>query len=51
MQSRLRVIQATPPKRRLNVAMDEQDGPNISHPVKINHVKQNPVPAATLPAP
>jgi hypothetical protein len=50
MQMRSHVIQATLPKRRLSVRMDVQDRPDISHPVKINHVKQAPAPAATLPA-
>jgi hypothetical protein len=51
MQIRSHVIQATLPRRKLSVQMDVQDGPDISHPVKINHVKQNPAPGATLPAP
>jgi hypothetical protein len=49
-QFRSHVIQASPPKRRLNVTMTGLDRPSIPYPVKINHVKQNPAPAATLPA-
>jgi hypothetical protein len=51
MQIRSHVIQATLPRRKLSVQMDVQDGLDIPHPVKINHVKQNPAPGATLPAP
>jgi hypothetical protein len=51
MQGRSHVIQAIPPRRRLSITTDDQEHPGIPHPVKINHVKQNPAPAATLPAP
>jgi len=51
MQIRSHVIQATLPRRRLSVKMDVKDPPDIPHPVKINHVKRNPAPGATLPAP
>jgi hypothetical protein len=50
-QMRSHVIQATLPKRRLSVQMDMHDLSGISHPVKINHVKQARAPRATLPAP
>jgi hypothetical protein len=49
MQSRPRLIQALPPKRRLSVTTDLQDRPDVPHPVKIIHVKQHPAPAATVP--
>jgi hypothetical protein len=50
MQMRSHVIQAALPKRKLSVQMDVHDLSGISHPVKINHVKQAPAPRATLPA-
>jgi len=49
-QMRPTVIQAVLPRRSLIVTMVEADSFNIPHPVKINHVKQTPAPAATLPA-
>ncbi len=51
MQMRSHIVQATLPKRKLSVQMDVQDHPEISHPVRINHVKRTPAPGATLPAP
>ena len=51
MQMRSHVIQATLPKRRLSVQVDVQDRLDISHPVRINHVKRAPAPGATLLAP
>ena len=51
MQMRSHVIQATLPRRRLKITTDVQDRPDTPHPVKINHVKQDPAPAATPPAP
>ena len=50
-QIRSHVIQATLPKRRLSVKMDVQDHLDLPRPVKINHVRQNPAPRATVSAP
>ncbi len=50
-QMRPHVIQAVIPRRNLRVTMVERDSAHLSHPVKINHVKQASLPAATLPAP
>jgi hypothetical protein len=49
-QMRPHVIQAAMPRRSLRVTMIGRDSAEIPHPVKINHVKQTPPPAATLPA-
>ena len=51
MQMRSHVVRATLPKRRLSIQMDVQDHLDISHPVRINHVKRTPAPGATLPTP
>lgn len=48
-QMRSHVIQAVLPRRRLDIATDAQEHPDIPHPVKINHVKQSPSAAATPP--
>lgn len=48
-QMRPTVLQPILPRRTLSVTMVEADSSNIPHPVKINHVKQTPAPAATLP--
>ena len=50
-QMRPQVIHAVLPRRSLRVTMVEQDHASIPHPVKINHMKQTPLPGATLPAP
>jgi hypothetical protein len=44
------VIQAPPPRRRLSIATDQQDQVGIPHPVKINHVRADSDPAASLSA-
>ena len=49
-QMRPQVIQAVLPRRSLSVTMVQPDNSDIPHPVKINHVKQTPAPAATPPA-
>jgi len=49
-QLRSHVLQATLPKRRLNVRMDVEAEHTIPHPVKINHIKQTPPPVTRLPA-
>lgn len=51
MQMRSHVIQASLPKRKLSVQTDVQSHPDIPHPVKINHVRRDPAPGATFPAP
>jgi hypothetical protein len=48
-QMRPHVIQPALPRRRLSVAMGEQDRLAIPHPVRINHVKLGPGVASTLP--
>lgn len=50
MQLRSHIVQATLPRRRLNIRMDEQDHLDAAHPVRIIHVKQ-PAPRDRLPAP
>jgi hypothetical protein len=50
-QMRSHVIQATLPRRRLSVSADQQDHPDISHPVKINHLGRDPDAGANLTAP
>ena len=50
-QMRSHVIQATLPRRRLSVSTDKREHPNISHPVKINHLKPGSDTAASVPAP
>ena len=50
-QMRSHVIQATLPRRRLSVSTDKRDCPDISRPVKINHLKPSSDPAARVPAP
>ncbi|MCX6929008.1 MAG: hypothetical protein NT154_38215 [Verrucomicrobia bacterium] len=49
--TRSRVVPTVLPKRTLNVTTDEQHCPNIPHPVKIKHVRQNPASVAPLPCP
>jgi hypothetical protein len=49
-QVRPPLIQVPMLRRSLKVIMVEPDGPDISHPVRINHVKQTPRTAATHPA-
>ena len=51
LQMRSHVVQATLPKRKLKVQMDAQARLDISHPVRINHVKRAPAPGTALPAP
>jgi hypothetical protein len=48
-QMRSQVVQASLVRRRLSIAMDKQDHPALPHPVKINHIRQDPDPAATPP--
>jgi hypothetical protein len=50
IQMRSHAIQPAPPIRRLSIVMEDQDRPDIPHPVRINHLKPNPHLAATLPA-
>jgi hypothetical protein len=50
-QMRSHVIQATLPRRRLSISTDKREHPNISHPVKINHLKPGSDTAASVPAP
>jgi hypothetical protein len=49
-QNRPHVLQPALPRRRLSVTRVELDSPDIPHPVKINHVRRTPAPAAKLPA-
>jgi hypothetical protein len=49
-QLRSHVFQATLPKRRLNVRTDVAANHTLPHPVKINHIKENPAPLTRLPA-
>ena len=51
MEMRSHVIQASLPRRKLSVQMDVQSRSDIPHPVRISHVRQDPAPGATLPAP
>ena len=51
MQMHSHVVHATLPKRRLSVQMDVKDQLDISHPVRINHVKRAPATGETLSAP
>jgi hypothetical protein len=51
MQMRSHAIQASLPKRKLSVQTDAQSRLDIPHPVKINHVRRDPAPLATRPAP
>jgi hypothetical protein len=48
-QMRPHVFQTVVPRRSLTVTMVERASADISHPVKINHVKQTTPPVATLP--
>jgi hypothetical protein len=50
-QMRSHVIQATLPRRRLSVSTDKRDCPDISRPVKINHLKPGSDTTASVPAP
>ena len=38
-------------KRKLSITIDKPKDPDIPHQVKINHLKQSPDSASTLPAP
>jgi len=49
-QMRSHVIQATLPRRKLSVSTDKRDHPDISRPVKINHVSQDTDAGANLSA-
>ena len=49
-QMRPPVIQAVLPRRKLNITMDKGGRPDLPHPVKINHLKQDTALAPTLPA-
>jgi hypothetical protein len=51
MHSRTQAVHVSLPKRRLNVTTDVEDHRDTPYPVKINHVEQNTVPAATPPPP
>lgn len=48
-QSRPTLIQAVLPRRKLNVASDNDDLSDLPHPVKINHVRPDDERAAVLP--
>ncbi len=48
---RAAVVQDSPRRRKLSITFDKQTVPDVPHRVKITHVKRNPEPAATVPAP
>ena len=50
-QLRSSSVHAALPRRRLSITIDKHSPGNTPHHVKINHVKQDSGPAATLPAP
>jgi hypothetical protein len=50
-QIRAHMPQNASPKRRLSIRIDPQDRTDVPYRVKINHVKQDPDPAALRPVP
>ena len=51
MQLRSHVAHTTLARRKRSITINSQNLPDIPHPVKIIHLKEDPVPAARLPAP
>jgi hypothetical protein len=50
VQMRSHLVQTTGARRKRTIAIDVQELPEISHPVKINHVQANASPAASMRA-
>ena len=50
-QMRPPVIQAVLPRRKLSVAMGKEESAYLPHPVRITHLKPEPLPGATVPVP
>jgi hypothetical protein len=50
-QMRSHMLQASPPKRKLSIRIDNQTHLDAPHQVKINHVKQSSERATVVPAP
>ncbi len=50
IQMRSHVVQASLPKRKLNVQVGVLNRADVPHPVKINHVRRDPPAGANLPA-
>ncbi len=50
MQIRAQGLPLALPKRKLNIAIQMQEPPDLPHPVKITHLTEGPMPTVIVPA-